>query len=265
MSSGGSSSPTWTGWLWPVRDTRARSSSAGFHPWTARSRPPTTSRRSRPRRRRSSTPFRTHRRADHARALSVTCWQMSFVHYLTVGRFGFTERSVPPNLMERVVAHFVPDGLRQLGGETSFIVPWDEGELRELEEAVMFRYGLELNLSDYRTPDGLLSIQYTGVETHVAFPVARVAGELFGASAGERGQLYDAAYVEKAAERDASENKERKRVAAIPNGQQRLQAVVDALHAGAQFLPPWLAERLLAPVAPFIIDQLVALLGSDEP
>jgi hypothetical protein len=190
--------------------------------------------------------------------------EVSLVHYLTVGRFGFTERSVPPNLVDRVVAHFVPGGLRQLGGETSFIVPWNEDELGELEDAVKTRYELELNLSDHLTREGLLSIQYTGVEIHIAFPVAAVAAEMFGASAGERGQTYDPETVRENAEEHAAENKQRRRISGIASGSQRLQAVVDALRAGAPFLPPWLAERLLAPVAPQIVDELVSLLGSEN-
>lgn len=189
---------------------------------------------------------------------------MSFVHYLTVGRFGFTEDSVPPGLMDRVVAHFVPGGLRKLGRPTSFVVPWNEGELAELEDAVKQRYELDLDLSQYLNSEGLLCMQYTGMEVHVAFPVAAVASDLFGASAGERGTLYDPLRLREQADQHARENAERKQVLQIQDGAKRLEAVLAALRSDASFLPLGLGERYIAEVAPTIVPELLELLSFQD-
>ena len=187
---------------------------------------------------------------------------MSFVHFLTVGRFGFTEESVPPGLVDRVVAHFVPGRLQSLGRPTSFLVPWNEGELAELEEAVKARYELELDLAEYLTQDGLLCFQYTGVEVHIAYPVAAVAGELFNASAGERGQVYEPEAVLRLAAEHAAENQRRREIKRSQDPRRRLGAVVEALEADEKSLPAWLAERYLAEVAPELVPELVELLDS---
>ena len=106
-------------------------------------------------------------------------------------------------------------------------------------------------------------MQDTGVETHVAFPVAVVAAVLFDAAAGERGQVWDPEKVRANAERHAAENAARKRITGIEDGRERLEAVVEVLKVGGPSLPPRL-DRVVAEVAPEVIPELVALLGADD-
>jgi hypothetical protein len=52
---------------------------------------------------------------SHARIVGIDRSEgVSFVHYLSIGRFAVADMPAT-TLLERVVAHFVPDGLAHLG------------------------------------------------------------------------------------------------------------------------------------------------------
>jgi len=190
---------------------------------------------------------------------------VSLVHYLTIGRFGFREDSLPPNLVDRVVAHFVPGGLQQLGRDTSFVVPFSDGELVELEDEVRRRFDVEVSLKGYLTEDGLLCIQYTGVRVEIAEHVAVVAHDLFGAVAGERGEICDPVHLQRRSEECALQNAERKRLLSIKDGRERIRAVIHNLEGakgGSPRIPVWIANATVKDVARDHVDELVLALKS---
>ena len=122
---------------------------------------------------------------------------MCLFHYLTIGRFEFVEEEAPPDLVQRVLDHFTPGGLTRLGRAARIIEPFKREEIREIEEEVKRRFGLELNLGEYLREDGLLQIMYMA---HAAFEsfaehVALVVSERFGTIASDRGRVYEPAKI----------------------------------------------------------------------
>lgn len=192
---------------------------------------------------------------------------MSFVHYLTIGRFSFGDGSRPPSLLERVVAHSIPDGLRRLERVNGFIQPFSDDELAQMEAELRRRFDLEVNLRDYLTSQGLFCIRYTDVPLEIAQHVALIAHELFGAVAGERGKIWEPASLRRASERCAVQNAERRRLWAIEDGADRVREVVQALERpedDPRRISIGIGRGAVADVAAAALPDLIAALSSEH-
>ena len=167
---------------------------------------------------------------------------MSFFHYLTIGRFEFVEEEAPPNLTQRVLDHFTPGGLKRLGRAFHIIEPFKRKEIKEIEEEVQRRFGLELDLGEYLREDGLLQIMYldhAGFESF-AEHVALVASERFGAIACDRGHVYGPAKIKEMSQALIVRDIERKRLAQIDNGAERIREIIKAVQRPIED-PKWIA------------------------
>ena len=179
---------------------------------------------------------------------------MSLFHYLTIGRFEFVEEEAPPDLVQRVFDHFTPGGLTRLGRAARIIEPFKREEIREIEEEVKRRFGLELNLVEYLREDGLLQIMYMA---HAAFEsfaehVALVASERFGAIATDRGHVYEPAKIKEMSDRLLIRDAERTRLAQIEDGPERIREINKAVQRPFED-PKWIAigfARQMAQGAP---------------
>lgn len=192
---------------------------------------------------------------------------MSFVHYLTIGRFTYTEGAEPATLTERVAAHFIPDGLRRLERGICGIQPFTDDELGQIEEELRRRREVDVALREYLTEQGLLYIRYTNVRLHLAEHVAMIAHELFGAVAGERGQLRSYDSLRQESERYAVQEAECRRLHSIKNGVARIHEIVQALQRPGEDprqVPIWDAVDIAADVASLALPELIAALSAEH-
>jgi len=156
---------------------------------------------------------------------------MSLIHYLTIGRFEFTEEEPPFNLMQRVVDHFIVDGLKQLHRSYKVIKPFSMMEIFELEEEMAERFGLELNLRQYLTEDGLLKIVYQEMFfwfESFAEHVALIASERFGAIASDGGHVFEPEKIKEMSDRLLIQKAERARLFQIEDGAESIRDIIKA-------------------------------------
>ncbi|HZU95289.1 MAG TPA: hypothetical protein VFF73_01170 [Planctomycetota bacterium] len=191
---------------------------------------------------------------------------MSFVHFLTIGRFGFGDTPPPSALMDRVVFPVIPEELKPYLARSTptFLVPFSEDELVQLEREVRRRFDVEVSLRDFLTKDRLLRIQYTDwVRVLVAEHVAVVARELFGAVAADRDQFVDPDRLERRSQECAIQNAERKRIFAIKDGGERMAAVIQALERAEddpKKVHVWIAVEMVSDVAAGHVSELIRAL-----
>ncbi|MDR4506565.1 MAG: HEAT repeat domain-containing protein [Candidatus Scalindua sp.] len=167
---------------------------------------------------------------------------MSLFHYLTIGRFEFVEEEAPPNLTQRVLDHFTPGGLKRLDRALRIIEPFKREEIREIEEEVQRRFGLELNLVEYLSEDGLLQIMYMAHGSFESFAehVALVASERFGAIASDRGRVFEPAKIKEMSQGLITRDVERKRLTKIEDGAERIREIIKAVQRPTAD-PKWIA------------------------
>lgn len=156
---------------------------------------------------------------------------MSWIHYLTIGRFEFLEEEREPNLVQRVLDHFTPGGLTRLGRDARVLAPFSLSEIAKIEKEVQLRFGLNLNLGEHLTEEGLLRIQYLGGGAFGSYAehVAPVAYDLFGAIASDRGHAYSPAEIEKMSLSLLLRDSELERISGIEDGAERVKSIVAAM------------------------------------
>lgn len=192
---------------------------------------------------------------------------MSFIHYLTIGRFVYAEGAESATFTERVVAHFLPDGLRRLERGICCIQPFTDHELSQMEDELRQRRELDVVLREYLTDGGLLCIRYTGVRVHIAEHVAMIAHELFGAVAGERGQLRSYSFLCQESERYAVQEAESRHLSSIQDGVARVQEVVQALQRSeddSRKIPVMSAVEIVADTAFQALPELIVALSAEH-
>ena len=167
---------------------------------------------------------------------------MSLFHYLTIGRFEFVEEEAPPDLVQRVLDHFTPGGLTRLGRAARIIEPFKREEIREIEEEVKRRFGLELNLGEYLREDGLLQIMYmahAGFESFAEHVALVALGTLRCHRASDRGRVYEPAKIKEMSQGLIIRDLERKRLAQIEDGAERIREIIKAVQRPTED-PKWI-------------------------
>jgi len=193
---------------------------------------------------------------------------MSFVHYLTIGRFSYGEDAPTPSLADRVVAHFIPGGLQRLEEVAGSIEPFSDADVMILEDALRRRHDIEASLRDYLTHQGLLCIPYIGFAFRrpIAEHVAVIAHELFGAVAGERGEMHSLASLRMTSARYARQNAECKRLRAIEDDGERVRQIVQDLRRPGndpRCIPVSIGLDAIEGIDATALPHLIAALSSD--
>jgi HEAT repeat protein len=193
---------------------------------------------------------------------------VSLIHHLTIGRFRYADDAQPPSMLQRVVAHVVPGGLRHLEWVTGTVDPFSDDELARLQDELLRRFGVEATLRDHLTPQGLLCIPYLGTGAlRIAEHVALIAHGLFGAVAGERGELHALDALRRRSEAYVVEDAEGRRLAAIEDGAERVRDVVASLRRRGddpRRIPVWMGVDVVADAGGAAVPELIAALSAQH-